>query len=197
MAAGCAGAEEPVAGPTSEKLTPPATESPTPLELEVLSDQLRPGICDDIDFSGMQPIYGDPSPFGVSENRTNEEVRCVLASHGLVDGEIERPGGFAVAHFEVFSTAELAEEAYEKGGTPTSDVLTGLDQLAVDQATSTAWSGNVKIMMVTENVYIEVEITTPGGTEALGDLADQQRSAAIQLAQRVVAAMQSQADPVR
>jgi hypothetical protein len=30
-------------------------------------------------------------------------------------------------------------------------------------------------------VYIEVEITTPGGTEALGDLADEQHAAAIQL----------------
>jgi hypothetical protein len=49
-----------------------ATESPAPLEPELLSDQLRSGICDDIDFSVMRPIYGDPSPFGVAENRTNE-----------------------------------------------------------------------------------------------------------------------------
>ena len=176
---------------------PPATASPAPLEPELLSDQLRSGICDDIDFSVMQPIYGDPSPFGVAENRTNEWVRCVLASHGLVDGEIQRPGGIAVAHFEVFRTAELAEEAYEEGSTPTSDVLTGIDQLAVDQATSTVSSGNVKIMMITDNVDIEVEITTPGGTEALGDLADEQRAAAMQLAESVIAAFQSQAEPVR
>lgn len=80
---------------------------------------------------------------------------------------------------------------------PTSDVLTGIDQLAVDQATSTVSSGNVKIMMITDNVDIEVEITTPGGTEALGDLADEQRAAAMQLAESVIAAFQSQAEPVR
>ena len=91
----------------------------------------------------------------------------------------------------------MAEEAYEKGSTPTSDVLNGIDQLAGDQATSTVSSGNVKIMMITDNVYIEVEITTPGGTEALGDLADEQRAAAMQLAEGVVTAFQSQAEPVR
>jgi hypothetical protein len=74
---------------------------------------------------------------------------------------------------------------------------TGIDQLAVDQATATASSGDVKIMMITRNVYIEVEITTPGGTEALGDLADEQRAAAIQLAESVVAAFQSQGEAVR
>lgn len=52
-------------------------------------------------------------------------------------------------------------------------------------------------MMITENVYIEVEITTPGGTEALGDLSDEQRAAAIQLAESVVAAFQSQRKAVR
>jgi len=52
-------------------------------------------------------------------------------------------------------------------------------------------------MMITDNVYIEVEITTPGGTEALGDLADEQRAAAMQLAESVVTAFQSQAEPVR
>jgi len=52
-------------------------------------------------------------------------------------------------------------------------------------------------MMITDNVYIEVEITTPGGTEALGDLADEQRAAAMQLAEGVVTAFQSQAEPVR
>ncbi|QGN48627.1 hypothetical protein GKC29_18530 [Micromonospora sp. WMMC415] len=141
LLSGCAGGEQPAAGP-----------SPSPMRT-VPAD-----LCDRIDYTLANPAFRKVMPIPPVDDDRGPGFRC---SQGFFGGD-GYAGGFVLVRVQTFDSPGAARTGFDRAArTSTAQPFQGGSEIAADAVRYQEVSGDTRLEVLDSNVIMEVRLAAP------------------------------------